>query len=211
MKPLFISATGTGIGKTYAAVRIVEAFGKKGIRAGVCKPVETGVLSVPEDASILLDSCRRYNREFDTLALSDICPYTFSLPAAPFCADTKRKISIDSILERAHDLRKKCDILLIEGAGGLMVPLKKNYFMIDLAKDLSAYILLVTPSRLGCINETLLSIQTLDKNKTVYDWCVNLYEDATDFPSVTQPFYDAVFPSWWSLQNGLENFVERFL
>ena len=92
-----------------------------------------------------------------------------------------------------------------------MVPLKKNYFMIDLAKDLSAYILLVTPSRLGCINETLLSIQTLEKNKTVYDWCVNLYEDATDFPSVTQPFYDAVFPSWWSLQNGLENFVERFL
>lgn len=90
-----------------------------------------------------------------------------------------------------------------------MVPITQNYFMIDLAKELNAMTLLVTPSRLGCINDTLLSIKALENRKILFDWCVNLYEDQASFREVTQPFYDIVFPEWWSLQKGLTRFIHH--
>lgn len=92
-----------------------------------------------------------------------------------------------------------------------MVPITRDFMMIDLAKKLNAKILLVTPSRLGCINETLLSIEALKSREIDFDWCVNLFEDKDDFPKVTQPFYDAVYPGWWSVQEGLERYTDRYL
>ena len=74
----------------------------------------------------------------------------------------------------------------------------------------NANVLLVTPSRLGCINDTLLSMNALKYHNLDFDWCVNLYEDKDTFEEVTQPFYDAVFPDWWSVEKGLENFVSSF-
>ena len=82
--------------------------------------------------------------------------------------------------------------------------------MIDLAKELNSKVLLVTPSRLGCINDTLLSIEALNSREINFDWCVNLYEDREDFWEVTQPFYDAVYPKWWSAQEGLEKYVDHY-
>jgi dethiobiotin synthetase len=115
------------------------------------------------------------------------------------------------IFKKIEELSQYCDLLLIEGAGGLMVPITKRYTMIDLAKDLKAKTLLVTPSRLGCINDTLLSIEALKSREIDYEWCVNMYEDREDFAEVTQPYYDAVFEQWWSVQNGMEKFISKFI
>ncbi|MDD3592292.1 MAG: dethiobiotin synthase [Sulfurovum sp.] len=209
MRSLFITATGTNVGKTHTTLKLIEAFARKGVRTGVFKPIETGVTGEPEDAKALLEACRSVNPDFAGLTPADITAYTFSLPAAPFCADTGRMIRLEKIFEKHEELSKRCDLLLVEGAGGLMVPITQTYKMIDLAKDLNCPVLLVTPSRLGCINDTLLSIEALQSRDIDFEWCVNLYEDRERFAEVTQPYYDAVFPEWWSMEKNLEAFVNR--
>jgi dethiobiotin synthetase len=207
MQPLFITATGTNVGKTYTTLALIEALASKGLRVGVFKPIETGVTHSPPDATILLEACQKVNKDFRSFSPEDITAYTFTLPAAPFCADEEGIIDLRHILDRYEALSKKCDLLLVEGAGGLMVPITKEYMMINLIKELDAKTLLVTPSRLGCINDTLLSIMALESFGIDYDWCVNLHESKELFEKTTKPYYDAVFPHWWSLQEGLEKFT----
>ena len=209
MHSLFITATGTNVGKTHTTLRLIEALSKKGIKVGAFKPIETGVEDEPIDARRLLEACQKVNPDFANLTPEDITAYTFALPAAPFCADTRQEIKLEKIFEKYEELSKRCDLLLVEGAGGLMVPITKTYKMIDLAKELNCPVLLVTPSRLGCINDTLLSLEALQSRDIDFDWCVNLYEDKESFAEVTQPYYDAVFPGWWSLEKNIEAFVNR--
>ncbi|SFV90134.1 Dethiobiotin synthetase [hydrothermal vent metagenome] len=209
MKSLFITATGTNVGKTHTTLKLIEALAAQGIRPGVYKPVETGVSNTPSDAVALLHACQSVNPAFESLSTYDITAYTFMLPAAPFCADTDGKIDLQYIIDKHDMLLKKCDILLVEGAGGVMVPLTETYLTVHLIKELGARALLVTPSRLGCINDTLLSIMALRSFDIPFDWCVNLYEDKEDFSKVTQPYYDALFPEWWNVQNGIDDFVKQ--
>jgi dethiobiotin synthetase len=211
VRPLFISGTGTGVGKTYATLLLINVFAELKIRVGVCKPVETGVKKSPKDAEILLNACQDVNSSFQKLKPHEICAYTLQIPAAPYCADISAKISLDRIFDKISQLADMCDLLLIEGAGGLMVPILKDYFMIDLSQDTASHTLLVTSSRLGCINETLLSLEALKQRNMKHDWCVNLYEDSKNFPLITQPFYDSVMPDWWSLTKGLEQFAKNYL
>ncbi len=207
MQPLFITATGTHVGKTHTTLKLIEALSARGYKVGVYKPVETGVTDKAPDATLLLEACQQVNDDFTSFTAADITAYTFPLPAAPFCADKDHVIDPKLLIEKAEVLSKFCDILLIEGAGGLMVPLTKEYMMVNLIKDLKAKTLLVTPSRLGCINDTLLSIMALKTFDIDFDWCVNLHEDKDDFGKVTKPYYDAVFPEWWSIDKGLEPFA----
>ena len=210
MQTLFVTATGTDVGKTYATLKLIEAFSQRGIRVGVCKPVETGVIDLPVDAKALLEACQKVNPSFESLTPEAITAYTFPLPAAPFCADTEKVIKTEKILEKIEELRSYCDLLIVEGAGGLMVPITQEFMMIDLAKQLDAKVLLITPSRLGCINDTLLSLEALTSREIDFDWCVNLYEDRENFAKVTQPYYDAAYPEWWSIQEGLKNYIESY-
>ncbi len=203
MTSLFITATGTNVGKTHTTLQLIEALASKGLKVGVYKPIETGVTHTAPDATILLKACQKVNENFKDLNPLDITAYTFALPAAPFCADIKHIIKIEKIIEKYHTFSKLCDILLVEGAGGLLVPITKDYTMLDLIAELNIKTLLVTPSRLGCINDTLLSIEALKARNIDFDWCVNLYEDREDFAKVTQPYYDAVFEGWWSVESGL--------
>jgi len=210
MQSLFITATGTNVGKTYTTLQLIETFASKGLSVGVFKPIETGVQHTAPDASLLLKACHKVNENFKDLSPHDITAYTFPLPAAPFCADPERSVDIQKIIEKHDELSKLCDILLVEGAGGLMVPITKEYMMINLIKELGAKTLLVTPSRLGCINDTVLSILALKTFDLDFDWCVNLYENRESFKEVTQPYYDAVFPEWWSVESGLNLFIHSF-
>ncbi len=210
VQSLFITATGTNIGKTHTTVQLIEAFAAKGLSVGVFKPIETGVTTVPQDASLLLKVCQKVNKHFKELNPEDITAYTFPLPAAPFCADIHKEIRIEKIIEKYQELSQLCDILLVEGAGGLMVPVTKDFMMIDLAKKLKAKVLLVTPSRLGCINDTLLSMEALSSRDMAFEWCVNLFEDKENFSEVTQPFYDEVVPDWWSVEQGIKRFISTY-
>ena len=209
MNPLFVTATNTNIGKTYTTLKLIESFSKLGIVVGVCKPIETGVITEPLDAKELLEAVQKHNPNFKDLKPKDITAYTFTLPAAPFCADLAQTIKIDVIKNKINELQKLCDLLIIEGAGGLMVPITKEYKMIDLAKELNLKTLLVTPSKLGCINDTLLSIEALKSHNISFDWCVNVFEDKEEFSEVTKPYYDAVFDGWWRLDEGLDGFCDE--
>ena len=210
VQSLFITATGTNVGKTHTTLKLIEAFASRGLKVGVFKPIETGVTDTLPDASLLLKVCRKVNKNFKDLDPEEITAYTFPLPAAPFCADIHKEIVIDKIIEKYHELTQLCDILLVEGAGGLLVPITKDFMMIDLAKKLGSKVLLVTPSRLGCINDTLLSQEALKSRNIEFDWCVNLFEDKESFSEVTKPFYDEIFPEWWSIREGIQRFVSSY-
>ena len=209
MKSLFVTATNTDVGKTYTTLKLIEHLGKQGISVGICKPIETGVIEEPLDATLLLKQVQKYNKNFQNLKAKDITAYTFELPSAPFCADLEKTIQIEDIKNKINELAKLCDILIIEGAGGLFVPITATYKMIDLISELKCSTLLVTPSKLGCINDTLLSIEALKNRNIPFEWAVNLFEERDNFKEVTQPFYDEVFPNWWSVQEELENFIKK--
>ncbi len=209
MKLLFITATNTDIGKTYTTLKLIETLANRGFSVGVCKPIETGVKDRAVDAYALLNCVKEYNNRFKDFTEKDITAYTFPLPASPFCADTHQIIKIEHIKNKIQELSKLCDILIVEGAGGLMVPITKEYMMIDLIQELNAKTLLVTSSKLGSINDTLLSIEALKNREIDFDWCVNLFQDKDGFKVVTKPFYDKVFPNWWSVQDGLDGFIEE--
>jgi len=211
MQTLFITATNTDVGKTYTTLQLIKLLSSKGYKVGIYKPIETGVSTLAPDASLLLKACQETNSAFKNLTIKDITAYTFPLPAAPFCADEDGIIEVQHIIEKHNELSKLCDILLVEGAGGLMVPITKEYMMINLIKELNAKTLLVSPSRLGCINDTLLSMLALRTFDIEFDWCVNIHEDRENFEKVTKPYYDEVFPNWWSVENGLENFTTHLL
>ena len=190
---LFVTATNTGIGKTFVSAHLVEIAHSIGLRPGYFKPIETGVASSPEDGSKLHALCQELNPNLNNVPLDFVVPYQFSLPAAPYVAKKDEHIDIEAIKKRADELESMCDVLFIEGAGGLMVPIERDYFMIDLIADLSAPALLVTPSELGCINQTLLSLQALKAREIPHLWYVNLYKDRDSFFEVTYPFYRDYF------------------
>jgi dethiobiotin synthetase len=113
VKSLFVTATNTDVGKTYTTLKIIELLGKQGISVGICKPIETGVVDEPLDATLLLKQVQKYNKNFQHLKPKEITAYTFELPSAPFCADIHNSIQTEQIKKKIHDLGKLCDVLII--------------------------------------------------------------------------------------------------
>jgi dethiobiotin synthetase len=189
---LFISATNTDVGKTYACEKILKHYSNKGLKVGYFKPCETGVVNTPLDGTKMLDLVKKLNPDFD-LDIKDVVPYQFELPAAPYVAKKDSDIDINFLKKQVTFLKSFCDVLVIEGAGGLMVPIKKDLFIIDLIKEFNAKAVLISPSKLGCINDTLLSIEALKNRNINFDWYINLYEDKDSFDEVSRPFLEDYF------------------
>ena len=189
---LFISATNTNVGKTYASSVLLKKLSQEGFKVGYYKPIETGVIDLPVDGQAMLDLTKELNPDFN-VDIDFIVPYQFELPAAPYVAKKDKNIDIDFLIKRKNELEKLCDILVIEGAGGLMVPIIKDLFIIDLIKKFDSKTILISPSRLGSINDTLLSQEALKNRNIDYDWYINLYEDKDTFDEVTLPFYKDYF------------------
>ncbi|MCP4969080.1 MAG: dethiobiotin synthase [Arcobacter sp.] len=192
MKQLFITATNTDIGKTYASELFLKYYSKKGLKVGYYKPIETGVIDLPIDGNKMLNLAKELNPSFD-VSINDVVPYQFKLPAAPFVAKANEKIDLKLIIKKRDYLLKFCDILIIEGAGGLMVPIEKDFFIIDLIKEFKTKAILISPSKLGSINDTLLSMNALKAKDINFDWYINLYQDKDSFNEVTMPFYKEYF------------------
>ena len=186
-KSIFITATNTDIGKTYASEKFLRFFTKQGLKVGYFKPCETGVNDLPIDGNKMLNITKELNPDFK-VNLCDIVPYQFKLPAAPYVAKGDTPISLELIKEKKKYLEQFCEVLIIEGAGGLMVPLEKDLFIIDLIKELDCEAILITPSKLGCINDTLLSINALKAKNIDFEFYINLYQDIDSFEKVSKPF-----------------------
>lgn len=186
-KSLFISATNTDVGKTYACEKILNYFAKAGLKVGYFKPFETGVVDFPLDGSKMLELAKKLNPSFN-VTIDDVVPYQFKLPAAPYVAKGNTIIDIDFLKKKKKYLEQFCDVLIIEGAGGLMVPIEKDLFIIDLIKEFDCEAILITPSKLGCINDTLLSINALKSKNIDFEFYINLYQDKDSFEKVSKPF-----------------------
>ena len=153
MSALLVTGTDTGVGKTFVACALAMALRARGLRVAVLKPVETGVTDVPEDARRLQAAAA------DPAPLDDIVPYRLRAPLAPAVAAREEGVTIDLERIAALVIRRTAgaDVLLIEGAGGLLVPLVGTTTYAELAVQLALPLLLVAPNRLGTINHCALT------------------------------------------------------
>ncbi len=211
-KPIFITATNTHIGKTYATLKLLEDLSQKGLRVGVMKPIETGVIIVPEDASLLFETAKKYHPKLATLKLEDIAPYQFELPAAPYVARGRKHIVLERLQKAYAKIAALCDIVLIEGAGGLLVPIEDDIYMYDFIRIFDARVLLVGHDRLGCINDILLNLHLLDSlGVSDYEWCINFRENQADFEQVALPFLKKLFGRVLSLQEDRSKIIQSLV
>ncbi len=158
MKTIFIAGTDTGVGKTYIAGGLAAALRMDGVRVGVMKPVSCGGR---EDAEFLM-KCAGVDDSIDL-----VNPICLREPLSPNVAAARQKTRLDvKAITAAHNiLSKKYDVLVVEGCGGLLVPLTDRFFVVDLISLLKARTVLVSRSALGAINHTLLSLEALKARK----------------------------------------------
>lgn len=160
MSGLFVTGTDTGVGKTVVSCAIARGLRASGVDVGVLKPAETGVPAEgPEDARAL----RAAAGVDDPLEL--VCPLQYALPAAPEASARAegREVDLDAIDRAYHTLAERHEVVLVEGAGGLLVPFTPDFDMADLAARLRLPVLLVARAALGTINHTLLSVEACER------------------------------------------------
>jgi dethiobiotin synthetase len=159
-KGFFITATDTGVGKTVVAAALVRALSREGLSVCGMKPVESGCKSkggalIPADGNFL--------KEVSEVSepISSITPVRFKEPLAPLVAAKRKGIKIDlkKIWLKFRELSEKYDAVVVEGIGGLMVPIKEEYFVSDLASDIGLPVIVVASAYLGTINHTLLTVE----------------------------------------------------
>ena len=211
-KPIFITATNTDVGKTYTTLKLIEVLSQQGLKVGVFKPIETGVIDIPQDGNLLFETAKKYNPLLEKLKLKDIVPYQFELPASPFVAKGKKKVNPE-VLEKAYlKIEELCDIVLIEGAGGLLVPIEEDLYMYDFIRLFNAKTLLVGHDKLGCINDVLLNLHLLDNlGVDDYEWCINFRDNRTDFDKTTLPFFKNLFGRVLSVQDDMGEIVKSLI
>jgi dethiobiotin synthetase len=159
---LLVTGTDTGVGKTLVTAAVAAALAARARRVGVAKPVETGCratdrLLEPEDAATLAAAAGSAE------PLEEVCTYRFSEPLAPALAAERAGVTVD-VPHLIATLRRRAataDILLVEGAGGLLVPLTRTATYADLATELGAPVVIVVGSRLGAINHARLTLEVL--------------------------------------------------
>lgn len=159
-KGILITATDTGAGKTVITALLGLYLKAKGYETGVLKPVETGCNEVdgalsPEDGEFL----RSYIHP--ERSVEEITPFRFKLPLAPSVAASMEGNNLDysQVVSFCNEQIDSHDITLIEGVGGLLVPLTREKMVINLAVDLDIPLLIVSPDRLGTLNHTLLTVK----------------------------------------------------
>lgn len=157
-KVLFITGIDTNIGKTFATGLIASALAGQGKRVITQKMIQTGCTDISEDIEMHRKIQGIPFTEEDKSGLT--CPYIFTYPCSPHMAAEKdgRTIDLAIIAEATRKLQEQYEYVLLEGAGGLMVPNDLHSLTIDYVKEQGYPIILVTSGKLGSINHTLLSL-----------------------------------------------------
>ncbi len=156
----FITGTDTGVGKTVLTCLFLKGLRARGVNAVALKPICSGGRG---DARTIFSAIN------GALALDEINPWYFRAPLAPLLAarEENRKIELAQVVARIRAMRKRFDLLIVEGAGGLLSPLGGNaaeFNSRDLISALRAKPVVVAPNRLGVVNHVLLTLDALPKN-----------------------------------------------
>ena len=165
MKSLFITGTDTDVGKTYITAGLAVAIRKIGIDVGVMKPFAAGSAQKKgyksEDIEILSRAAMACDPE------NLVNPQFFKIPASPYTAWKKLKIKpkISTVLSSFKKLTKLHDMILVEGMGGIMTPILKNYYVTNLIKEMKIPTVIVTRSKVGTVNHTIMTVKMCEKYK----------------------------------------------
>lgn len=167
MKPLFITSTGTGIGKTIVTTALAWQAKRAGKSVRVLKPVISGFTEDTYDESDTALILKSLGLEETEDAISKISPWRYEAPLAPDMAAARENTALDfeNLISCCTEAAEgPDDIVLIEGVGGLMVPLTETRTVLDWIKALGCSSLLVSGSYLGTISHTLTAIETAEKH-----------------------------------------------
>lgn len=153
----FITGTDTGAGKTVLTVLLTRHLRSQGINAAALKPVCSGHRG---------DGRKIFGANDGALSLDEINPWHFKAAIAPSLAARRegKKLKIGQVTAHARAMQKRFDVLLLEGAGGLLSPLGDNFNSRDLILQLNAAPIIVAPNRLGVVNHVLLTLEALPPN-----------------------------------------------
>jgi len=174
MTSLFVTGTDTDVGKTCITASIVSYLSKMNVNVGVMKPFASGYKAtdnfVSDDVKILM----KYSGVDDPIDL--VNPYFFEIPTSPYdaCKQLNLEIEIDKVIDSYKQLTSIHDVVIVEGIGGIMTPISKNYFVSDLISDLQMNTIIVTGSKVGAVNHLMLTYQHVkEKNLRLNGFVIN--------------------------------------
>ena len=159
MKSYFVSGTDTGVGKTTITAALASSLRRHGIDVGVMKPIASGTPQKTgfksSDVELLHEAAKVDDKE------EMINPVFLPLPTSPYDATKILNLEIDMnvIYERFQYLLRAHQMLLVEGIGGIMTPIKRNFFVADMIKELGLEAIIVTRSTLGTLNHTMMTFR----------------------------------------------------
>lgn len=165
MRSLFITGTDTDVGKTYVTAGLAVTLRKMGIDVGITKPFAAGVPQKSgyksEDVEILAKAAQVSDPE------SLLNTQFFKMAASPYTASKKLKVKVnlDLALSNFKKLSKLHEMILVEGMGGIMTPILKNYFVANMIKELKLHAVIVTRARVGTVNHTIMTCKMCEKYK----------------------------------------------
>ena len=217
MTSLFVTGTDTDVGKTCITASIVNHLSKMNVDVGVMKPFASGykatVDSVSDDVKILM----KYSRVNDPIDL--VNPYFFEIPTSPYdaCKQLNLEIEFSRVIDSYKQLTSIHDVVIVEGIGGIMTPISKNYFVSDLISDLQMNTIIVTGSQVGTVNHLMLTYQHVkEKNLRLNGFVINQnISDGYELSNLKQQIIDltgqtvyGVIPYQKSFN--IESYVENF-
>ena len=182
---IFITGTDTGVGKTVVTAALARSLDQSGKSATVMKPLQTGT-ELPSLSD--LEFVEKVTGK--SYPVEGHCPYRFPQPLSPLAASKLegREISIDKIKDAFCRLSAAHDIVLVEGAGGLLVPILESYTMADLARDLGSPLVVVARPGLGTLNHTTLTVEfAKSRGLSVLGIVINNFPVEPDLAEKTNP------------------------
>jgi dethiobiotin synthetase len=187
-RSLLITGTDTGIGKTTVASAIAAALGRRGHDIGVIKPVETGCEPASDGSLTALDALQLRWAAGRNDAIEIVCPFRLRDPLAPSVAARRAGTELDlaDVVRHVRAMIERCELALVEGAGGLLVPLTPSSTFADLARACDLRVLVVVGNRLGAINHARLTLDWARTAKlSVAGYVVNTLSRESDLAAQT--------------------------
>lgn len=175
MSGFFITGTDTGVGKTFVTAALMRALQQRGLAVAPMKPLAAGTIDingvpVNDDVALLCDLSDHH------YPLHAVNPYCFREAIAPHIAAQHENVAVDiSVIQTAYlELATRADVVLVEGAGGFLVPMSATESMALIPAALHLPVILVVGMRLGCLNHALLTVEAIrSRGLTLAGWVAN--------------------------------------